>query len=86
MGSSGCGKTNALLNLIKQQDNDDYLLVDKMSLNIKYWNEAKCQYLIKKHGNICLQHSKNSKANVKYSNSMDDIYENTEEYNPNKKK
>ena len=24
-------------------------------------------------------------TNVKYSNSMDDIYENTEEYNPNKK-
>ena len=86
MGSSGCGKKNALLNLIKQQDNDNYLLVDKMSLNIKYSNEAKCQYLIKKHGNIFLQHSKTSKANIKYSNSMDDIYENTEEYNPNKKK
>ena len=33
-GRSGSGKTNALLNLIKQQDNDDYSVVDKIYLRI----------------------------------------------------
>ena len=37
VGGSGSGKTNSLLNLIKQQDNDDYNII-----------EANYQYLIKK--------------------------------------
>ena len=35
IGSSGSGKTNALLNLIKQQDDDDYSIIDKMYLYVK---------------------------------------------------
>ena len=43
-GGSGSGKTNALLNLINnQQDND------KIYLYAKYPYEAKYQYLIKKN-------------------------------------
>ena len=30
IGDTGSGKTNALLTLIKQQDNDDYSITDKM--------------------------------------------------------
>ena len=33
-----------------------------------------------------LKYSSDSKAFVEYSNDMDDIYENIEEYNPNKKR
>ena len=40
-----CRKTNALLNLIKQQDN--YSVIDKIHLHFKDLNEAKHQYLIK---------------------------------------
>ena len=29
IGGSGFGKTNALLNLIKQQDDEDYIIIDK---------------------------------------------------------
>ena len=47
IGPSRSGKTNALLNLIKEQDNDD--LIDKICLHAKDLDEPKYQFLIKKH-------------------------------------
>ena len=47
IGPSRSGKTNALLNLIKEQDNDD--LIDKICLYAKDLDEPKYQFLIKKH-------------------------------------
>ena len=44
IGGSGSGKTNALLNLIKEQDNDSF--IDKIYLYAKDLNERKCQLLI----------------------------------------
>ena len=38
LGSSGSGKTNALLNLIKEQDSDN--LIDKIYLYAKDFNES----------------------------------------------
>ena len=46
IGGSGSGTINTLLNLIKQLDNDDYSII---YLYVKGRNEAKYQYLIKKH-------------------------------------
>ena len=46
IGTSGSVKTNALLNLIKNQDNDS--LIDKIYLYPKDLSEPKCQFLIKK--------------------------------------
>ena len=43
----GSGKTNALLNLIKQQDDDDYNIINKTCLYVMYPYQAKYQYLIK---------------------------------------
>ena len=43
IGSSGSGKTNVLLNLIKQQDD-----IDKMYLYVKDLNKPKYEFLIKK--------------------------------------
>ena len=45
-GGSGSGKTNALLNLIKQQDSDS--LIDKIYLHAKDLNGLKDRFLIKK--------------------------------------
>ena len=42
--------------------------------------------LINKGENTSLKHSNDSKACVKYSNDIDDIYENIEEYNTDKKR
>ena len=43
IGSSGSGKTNALLKLIKEQNSDE--LVDKIYLYAKDLNERKYQFL-----------------------------------------
>ena len=79
-GGSGTGKTNALLNLINHKPN-----IDKIYLYAKEPYEAKYQLLINKRKSTSLKHLKNSKAIIEYSNAMDNIYKNIEEYNPNKK-
>ena len=45
---SGSGKTNAVLNLIKIQDDNDYNIIDKIYLFVKDPSEVECQYLILK--------------------------------------
>ena len=80
IGGSGSGKTNSLFNLINQQPD-----IDKIYLYAKDPYEAKYQFLINKRESTGLKHLNDSKAFIKYSNDMDDIYKNIEEYNPNKK-
>ena len=41
--------------------------------------------LTNKRESVGLKHVNDSKASTEYANDMDDIYENIEEYNPNKK-
>ena len=47
--------------------------------------EAKYQLLINKRKSTDIKYLNDSKDFTKYSNDMDDIYKNIEEYNPNKK-
>ena len=70
-----------MLNLISNE-----LDIDKNFLYAKDLHEAKYQFLINKRENTDLNHFNDSKAFIKYSNDEDDIYENIEEYNPNKKR
>ena len=56
-----------------------------MHLYAKDPYEAKCQMLINQEENICLKHLNDSNALIEYSNYMDDIYKNIEEYNTNGK-
>ena len=78
-GGSGSGKTTSLFNLKSHQ-----LDIDKIHLYTKEPNEAKYQLLINKRKSLGLKHFNDSKAFIEYSNYMGDIYENIEEYNPNK--
>ena len=78
---SGSGKTNALLNLIK---NEPY--IDKIYLYAKDPYEAKYQLLINKTENTGLKYLSDSKSFLEYSNDMDGIYKNIEDYNLNKKR
>ena len=48
--------------------------------------ETKYQLLINKRENTGLLYFNDSIAFIEYSNDMDDIYKNMEEYNPNKKR
>ena len=60
--------------------------IDKIYLYAKDPYEAKYQLLIKKIESIGLKYLNNSKAFLEYSNDMDVIYKNIEEYNANKKR
>ena len=79
IGGSGSGKTNALLNLIHTQAD-----IDKIYLYAKDPYEAKYQYLINKRRKIGLNRFNYPKAFIKYSNDMQDVYKNVEEYNTDK--
>ena len=81
IGGSGSGKTNSLFNLINQQPD-----IDKIYLYTKDPYEVKHQFLIKKHEDVGTKRFNDSKAFIEYSSDMDDIYQNIEEYNPNKKR
>ena len=72
IGGSGSGKTNTLLNLIKEEDSDNS--IDKIYLYGRDFNEPKYQLLIKKREDSRIKYSHDSKAFIKHSNTMDDIY------------
>ena len=78
---SGSVKTNALLNLINNQPD-----IDKIYLYAKDPYETKYQYLIKKREKVGLDHFDDPKAFMEYSNNMQDVYKNIEDYNPIKKR
>ena len=69
-----------MLNLIKEQDN-----IDKIYLSAKDLSEPKHEFLIKKCENAGIKHLKDSNAFIYCSSTRDDIYENIDDYNPNRK-
>ena len=81
VGGSRSGKTNALLNLINNQPN-----IDQIYLYAKGPYEAKYQYLINKREKVGLDHFDDPKAFMEYSNDMQDVYKNIEDYKPGKKR
>ena len=78
---SGSGKTNALLNLIKEQDD-----IDKIYLYAKDLSEPKYELLIKKHKDAGIKHLNDPNAFIECSNTMDDVYENIHDYNSSRKR
>ena len=81
VGGSGSGKTNALLNLINNQPD-----IDKIYLYAKDPYEAKYQYLINKPEKVGLDNFDDPKAFIEYSNDMQDVYKNIEDYNLGEKR
>ena len=80
IGPSGSGKTNALLNLIQKQNNDSP--IDKIYLYAKDLSEPKYQFLIKKCENAGINNLNDPSAFIEYSNAMDNVYNNIDDYNP----
>ena len=70
-----------MLNLIKEQDD-----IDKIYLYAKYLSETKYQFLIRKHESAGIKHLNKSKAFIECSNTMDNVYENIDDYNPTRKR
>ena len=81
IGGSGSGKTNALLNLIKEQDD-----IDKIYLYAKDLSEPKYEFLIKKREDVGIKYCNDPNAFIECSNRMDDVYQNIDDYNPSRKR
>ena len=81
IGGSGSGKTNTLINLINEQND-----IDQIYLNSRDLSEPKYEYLIKKREDAGIKHLNNLNAFIERSNTMDDVYENIDDYNPIRKR
>ena len=81
IGGSGWRKTNALLNLINEQDN-----IDKIYLYAKNLSEPKYKFLIKKRKDFGIKYCNDPNAFIECSNIMDDVYQNIDDYNPSGKR
>ena len=84
IGGSGSRKTNSLLNSIKEQDSDNP--IDKIYLHAKDLDEPKYQLLIKKREDAVIKYLHDLKPFIEHSNTMDNIYNNFDDYNPTRKK
>ena len=81
IGGSGSGKTNALLNLINEQND-----IDKVYLYARDLNEPKYEILIKKRKDARIKHLNNPNTFIECSNTMDDVYEKIHDYNSSRKR
>ena len=81
IGGSESGKTNTLLNLIKEQDD-----IEKIYLYAKDLSETKYEFFIKKREDAGIKQLNDLNAFIECSNTMDDVYENIDDYNPSIKR
>ena len=81
IGGFGSGKTNASLNLYKEQDD-----IGKIYLYAKDLSEPKYEFLIKMRENVGIKRLNDSNSLIQCSNTMDDVYENINDYNPIRKR
>ena len=81
IGGSGSGKTNALLNLIKEQDD-----IDKMYFYSKYFSELKYEFLVKKREDVEIKYCKDPNVFIACSDIINDVHQNIDDYNPSRKR
>ena len=84
IGPSGSGKTNALLDLIQKQIN--HSPIDNSYLYAKDLSEQKYQLLIERREKAGIKNYNDPNAFIEYSNTMDDFYNNIDDYNPKGKR
>ena len=80
-GGSTSAKTNILLNLINEQND-----TDKIYSYARDLNQPKYKILIKKREDSGVKHLNDQNAFIEYSNTMDDVYENINDYNSRRKR
>ena len=80
-GPSGFGKTNTLLHLINK-----FHPIDKIYLYAVDTDEKKYQYLINKRKQVGIKNLNDPHAFIEYSNDMNDVLEDINNYNKNRVK
>ena len=78
---SGSGKTNTLLHLINNLNP-----IDKIYLYTKDLSEPKYEYLINKREQAGIKNLNDPHAFIEYSNDMDDVLDDIDNYNKNRDK
>ena len=81
IGPSGSGKTNILLHLI-----NNLHPIDKIYLYAKDIHEPKYEYLINKREQAGIKNLDDSHAFIEYSNDMNDVLDDINNYNKNRDK
>ena len=81
IGASSSGKTNTLFHLI-----DKFHPIDKIYLYAKDTDEEKYQYLINKREQAGIKNLNDPHAFIEYSNDMNDVLEDINNYNENRDK
>ena len=81
IGPSGSGKTNTLLHLI-----NNLHPIDKIYLYPKDLSEPKHEFLINKREQAGIKNLSDPQAFIEYSDDMNDVYENINNYNKNRDK
>ena len=84
IGPSGSGKTNLLLNIIQKLNDTDP--IDKIYLYTKDLLEPKYKYLINKREQAGNKYFKDPTAFIEYSNDMNDVFTNINDYNKQRKR
>ena len=81
IGPSGSGKTSTLLHLI-----NNFNPIDKIYLYAKDTDEKKYQFLINKREQAGIKNLNDPHAFIEYSNDMDDVLDDINNYNKNRDK
>ena len=81
IGPSGSAKTNTLLHLI-----NNFHPIDKIYLYAKDTDQKKYQFLINKRGQAGIKNLNDRHAFIEYSNDMNDVLEDINNYNKNRDK
>ena len=76
IGPSGSDKTNYIINSIQRDNN----IIDKIYLYAKDLEEPKYKFLIDEREQAGINFNNDPTAFIKYSNSMDDIFPQIEDY------
>ena len=84
IGPSGSGKTNRLLHLIQKLNNSNP--IDKIYLYAKDLRKPKYEFLINNCKNAGIKNYNDPNAFIEYSNTMDDVFSNIDDYNKRGKK
>ena len=84
IGPSGSGKTNELL-LIQNLNNNNNP-IDKIYLYAKDLSEPKYEFLINNREKAGIKKFSDSNAFIEYSNTMNDVFENIDDYNTKRKR
>ena len=79
IGPSGSGKTNTLLHLIQKLNNSNP--IDKIYLYAKDLSKPKYEFLINNCKNAEIKNHNDPNAFIEYSNTMDDVFSNIDDYN-----